>query len=108
MLHRVTLVKTDVSEERNDSIIRFTRIEVLGKTLFQLLLIAKVVSSTPILVTLTMEATSSSEPSVLTRATQCKMTEDEILHSHRCKYLKSYIALTGWDLQQRSNVSPVR
>jgi hypothetical protein len=34
--------------------------------------------------------------------------EDEILHSHRCENLKSYIALTGWALQQRRNVSPVR
>jgi hypothetical protein len=24
--------------------------------------------------------------------------EDDILHSHRCENLKSYIALTGWTL----------
>jgi hypothetical protein len=29
-------------------------------------------------------------------------------HSHRLKCLKSYIALTGWALQRRRNVSPVR
>jgi hypothetical protein len=34
--------------------------------------------------------------------------EDDILHSHRRENLKSYIALTGWDLQRRSIVSLVR
>jgi hypothetical protein len=34
--------------------------------------------------------------------------EDAILHSHRRENLKSYIALTGWPLQQRCNVSPVK
>jgi hypothetical protein len=34
--------------------------------------------------------------------------EDDILHSHRRENLKSYIALTGWTLQQRRNVSPVK
>jgi hypothetical protein len=34
--------------------------------------------------------------------------EDEILHSHRRENLKTYIALTGWTLQWRSNVSPVK
>jgi hypothetical protein len=40
---------------------------------------ANVVSSSPILVTLTMEAIRSSEKSVLTRATQRHITEDGIL-----------------------------
>jgi hypothetical protein len=31
-----------------------------------------------------------------------------ILHSHQRENLKSYTALTGWALQQRRNVSPVR
>jgi hypothetical protein len=31
--------------------------------------------------------------------------EDDILHSHRRENLKSYIALTGWTLQRRRNVS---
>jgi hypothetical protein len=26
--------------------------------------------------------------------------EDDILHSHRRNYLKSYIALIGWDLKR--------
>jgi hypothetical protein len=34
--------------------------------------------------------------------------EDDILHSLCRENLKSYIALTGWTLQWRSNVSPVR
>jgi hypothetical protein len=34
--------------------------------------------------------------------------EDDILHNHRRENLKSYIALTGWTLQQRRNVSPVK
>jgi hypothetical protein len=50
MLGRVALVRTNVSEER-------------------LLVTANVVSSSPILVTLMKEALSSSETSVLTRAT---------------------------------------
>jgi hypothetical protein len=36
------------------------------------------------------------------------ITEDGILHSHRRENLKSYIALTGWGLYWRSNVSPVK
>jgi hypothetical protein len=34
--------------------------------------------------------------------------EDDILHSHCCENLKSYIALTGWTLYRRRNVSPVK
>jgi hypothetical protein len=34
--------------------------------------------------------------------------EDGILHSHRREYLKPYIALTGWTLYWRRNVSPVK
>jgi hypothetical protein len=33
--------------------------------------------------------------------------EDGILHSHRRENLRSYISLTGWALQWRSNVFPV-
>jgi hypothetical protein len=33
--------------------------------------------------------------------------DDDILHSHCRENLKSYIALTGWALQWRCNVSPV-
>jgi hypothetical protein len=51
---------------------------------------------------------NSSETSVLTRATRRNIPEDAILHSHRRENLKSYIALTGWTLEQRGNVSPVK
>jgi hypothetical protein len=85
MLRRAALLRTDVSGELSASIIGVTRIAELGKTvtvasnqctLFvflrsmrQLLVATNVVPSSPILVTLMMEPLSSSETSVLTRAT---------------------------------------
>jgi hypothetical protein len=52
-----------------------------------------------------MEVVRSYETSVLTRATWYNIAEGSILHSYRIENLKSYIALTGWALKQRSNVS---
>jgi hypothetical protein len=85
----VPLVKTDVSGERIASIIRSVR---------RLMVTAKVVLTSAILVNLMMEELRSSESSVLTRAKRHNIPEDAILHNHCCENLKSYIALTGWTL----------
>jgi hypothetical protein len=63
MLRSVDLVRRDVSEELSASIIRV------------------------------MEALSSPESSVLTRATRCNTPEDAILHSHRRENLKPYTVI---------------
>jgi hypothetical protein len=68
---------------------------MLRRVMLRLLFIANVIYSSPILVTLMLEAIHSSETSVLTRATRSNIPEDDILHSHLRENLKSYIALTA-------------
>jgi hypothetical protein len=63
---------------------------VFLRSVLRLLVAANVVPSSPIFVTLMMEAIHSSETSVLRRAARRHIPENGILHSYRREDLKSY------------------
>jgi hypothetical protein len=87
MLRSVALVRTDVSDEHTASIIMTKRIGKLGTTLAvtgNRSTLGR--SRLPISVSLMKGAICSSESSV----TRCHMQEDDILHSHCKKNLKSH------------------
>jgi hypothetical protein len=82
MLRRMTLVRTNVSEERIATINMVTRIGELGTSLgIRLIVNINVAPSSLILITLMMEAIRSSECLVLTRAILCYIPEDGRLHN---------------------------
>jgi hypothetical protein len=68
---------------------------------------AKVVPSSPILVTLMMDEITSFEMSAFTRDTWRNIAEDSTLHSHRRRNINSHTTLTVWAVQQKSNMFPV-
>jgi hypothetical protein len=106
MLRRVVLVRIDVSEERIASIIRVRRIGELGTTLrsiLRLLVTANVVPSSPILVTLMMEATLSFETLVLTRATGRNIPEDGIFLGVGCTARSFHVPRSGGGKVVRTN-----
>jgi hypothetical protein len=89
----VDLASTDVSEERIASIFRIEK-SASGEPACSLHLTPDHASSPRAdFSTLKMETVLSSETSVDARSTQRDIPEDDILHSHRCKSLKSYIIL---------------
>jgi hypothetical protein len=112
MLRRVALIRTDVSEKHIFSIIRLTRIGELGTTLAVTSNWSKLRRTTGYFLARWLlppwwrgyvppKRRFLHEPQGVT-------SQKTSFYSHSRENLKSYIALTGWSLQQRYNVFPVR
>jgi hypothetical protein len=78
LLRRISLIRTDVSEERIAFIIRVTRIGELHACFGWYLLLTLFLSR---------------RFAILTRATRLKIPEDGILHSHRRETLEFYLLM---------------
>jgi predicted hotdog family 3-hydroxylacyl-ACP dehydratase len=111
MLRLVALVRIEVSEELSASFIRVTRICEVGKryhlvfllSVRRLLVTASIVPSSSIPVTLMKEALSSSDTSVLSRATRRNIPEYAILQVlQSLHWIRRQLHILPWKLEQES------
>jgi hypothetical protein len=96
ILHPVAFLRTDVSDKPIASIVSVTEIGelllVFLRSVLRLLVVANVVPTSPILVTVMLDAMFLLNVGFI-RAIQRNILEDAILHSHRRENLKIYKTL---------------